>query len=336
MHNFFSKYQRDSITLYLRMIDEQLALVTKPTIVRAQWLYEKGRFAFNEGDYAAALTFSQRGLEYILRYFPDQIRLKYLVLNTIGIGYRRTGQTDEAIAHYEDLLATSRAEADQVKMTGAILNNLGLAYKDCGDWAKAIRCLSDAIHYYAINLSPTYEDIGSGYDNIAICYQLEGRLDSALLYSRKSLDFIKHNLGARHPDLLLPMCSMMRTYLDEKNLKPALALHLEAIALLKDLGWHEDNPEGDYYLADGFDVFAYGREIYRDLYDLTQDTTYLTKAITDGGYFMAMTDYAYDNLKNDLSRELFQLKHGHVFAECINDLYTLNQIHPSTSLIEKA
>ena len=51
---------------------------------------------------------------------------------------------------------------------------------------------------------------------------------------------------------------------------------------------------------------------------------------------MAMTDYAYDNLKNDLSKEIFQLKHAEVFSGCVDDLYSLYEISHDASLIEKA
>ena len=163
--------------------------------------------------------------------------MKYLLLNAIGIAYRRLGYIDEAIAHYENLVGPSREEADASRLTGAFLNNLGLAYKDCGDYSSAIRRLADAIEYYQINVSTTFYDIGTGYDNIAICYQSEGKLDSALLFSKKSMDFISRNMGASHPDLLLAMCSMMNTLTLRKEYKAALAINLKGKSLLKELGW---------------------------------------------------------------------------------------------------
>ncbi len=333
---FWTHYQMDSVAYYLDEMEHQLEAVTWPVAVKIGWFYEKGRLATSQGDYEASLTFSQQGLEYLEHYFPDELRFKYLLKNVIGITYRRTGRTDDAINWYEDILSNNDTEIHSVRMKGAVLNNLGLAYKDCGEWESAVRRLSDAITYYTQNFSPTFPDIGSGYDNIAICYQAEGNLERALYYSFKSMDFISKNLGPTHPDLLLPMNSITSSYFQQGNLDAALAMNLRAQSLMQTLGWSPANPEGDYYLADGFDVFAYAVDIQRAVYDATADTSHLESAIRSGSYFMAMTDYAYDNLKNDLSKEIFQKKHANVFSACIWDLYTLYQLTRDTALIAQA
>lgn len=329
-------YQADSVAYMLDKVEQLLKLVTFPVKTKIGWFYDKGRLAFGQGDYEAASTFTMRGLEYLNQHFPNETRMKYLLMNAIGIGYRRMGKADEAITWYEDILKQREDEVHTVRMTGALLNNLGLAYKDCGEWDNAIRRLSDAITYYSQTFSPTYEDIGSGYDNIAICYQSKGDLVTALRYSQKSLDFIRTNLGPNHPDLLLPMNSITSTYLEGGNWKAALDMNLKAQALMRELGWKEDDPAGDYYLADGFDVFAYARDIQRARYDTSSDPDDLRAAIKAGGHFMALTDYAYDHLKNDLSKELFQAKHGKVFSACIRDVYDLYQKTKDRSLIELA
>jgi CHAT domain-containing protein len=333
---FRIQYKTDSIAFYLDLMEDHLEAIHHPVKQKFGWYYEKGRYAFSQGDYEVALTFSRRGLEYLERFFPDQLRSKYLLINAIGIGYRRIGETDEAIAWYEDILERYAGEINSVRMTGAILNNLGLGYKDCGDWENAISRLSDAIAYYTMTFSPTYEDIGSGYDNIAICYQAKGEMSNALRYSQKSLDFIRTNLGASHPDLLLPMNSITSTYFLDGNIRKAQEMNIKTQALMVELGWSAENPEGDYYQADGFDVFAYAIDIERALYDQLSDTSYLMQAIQAGARFMAMTDYAYDNLKNDLSKEIFQSKHDKVFSLCIRDLFILYEMTHEPQVLEKA
>ncbi len=268
---FWFRYQADSVAHYLDLIERHINEMKTPVDVKIQWLYEKGRYASHQGDYEAALTFYQRGLEYVNKHFPDQLRIKYLLQNAIGIGYRRIGNATKAIRHYEVILARFGYEVHAVKMTGAFLNNLGLAYKDQNDCVNSIRRISDAIDYYAENFSPDYADIGSGYDNIAICYQIQGKLDSALFFSHKSLEFIRQNLGEGHPDLLLPMNGITSVLLQKKKFAEALDINTKAKSLLKDLGWSEDAPGGDYYLADGFEVFSYAVAIQR---------SYLTKQPT--------------------------------------------------------
>lgn len=329
-------YKADSVVYILDQVEQLLTQVNYPVKTKIGWFYDKGRHAFSLGDYEAGSTFTMRGLEYLNQHFPNETRRKYLLMNVIGIGYRRMGKTDEAITWYEDILQQHQDEVHAVRMTGALLNNLGLAYKDCGEWDNAIRCLSDAITYYSQTFSPSYEDIGSGYDNIAICYQSKGDLVTALRFSQKSLDFIRTNLGPNHPDLLLPMNSITSTYLEDGKWKAALDINLKAQALMRELGWQADDPGGDYYLADGFDVFAYARDIWRAHYAASSDPDDLRAAIKAGEHFMALTDYAYDHLKNDLSKELFQAKHSKVFSACIHDVYDLFQETKDRSLIELA
>jgi len=333
---FRFNYQLDSVARYLDLMGTHLDALPQPAAEKITWWYEKARFAFQESDYATGMNFSQQGLQYLRAYFPDLLREKYLLLNTIGIANRRLGKVDEAIDHYERILRTSWDEANAVKMNGAILNNLGLAYKDCGDWTLAIARLQSAIQYYSKNISPTFEDIGSGFDNLAICYEAIGQPDSALYYSHRSLQFIHLNLGALHPDQLLPMNSITYTLIKQGRLDEALSMNEQSLALLRQLGWSENSPEGDYYLADGFDVLAYSILIHRFRYQHAHDTLELLDAIQAGDDFMAMTDYAYDNLKNDLSKELFLNKHNDIFTACIASLADLYAFHPDTSLFAKA
>ena len=333
---FWSRYQTDSLAHYLDLIEDVINKSRVPLEVKTQWLYEKGRYAVNQGDYEAALTFYQRGLEYLNKHFPDQLRIKFLLQNAIGIGYRRTGNASEAIQHYENILARFEEQVHSVKMTGAFLNNLGLAYKDRNDCVNSIRRIKEAINYYSKNFSPDYPDIGSAYDNIAICYENQGKLDSALFFSHKSLEFIRQNLGTGHPDLLLPMNGITSVLLKKGKYAEALAINTKAKALMIDLGWRHDDPDGNYYMADGFDVFASSVKIRQALFARTADTTHLIRAIEDGDYFMSLTDYAYDNLKNDLSKEIFQLKHASMFSACVANLHTLYKITYDPSIIEKA
>ena len=323
---FRYNYALDSLNTYLDIIEDELEKVSEISEAELSWLYEKGRLAYQHNDYESALTFLSKAVSFLEEHFPEKERFKFLLLNGVGIQYRRLGRNQQAINHYTAIFDTLGPQLDSYDLTGSYLNNVGLNYMDMSDYDEAIKNMKSAVAYYEERVSPRHIEIGSGLDNISLCYKLLGKIDSSLYYSTSSYNFIKQNIGSQHPDLLLPLSTMAFSYLSLRKYPKAKNAIDEAYNLMKTLGWEKDDPSGNYFIENAFDILSAKLRFETAQYKITNKEEWLHKIQKTSDEFIATFDYAYSHLVSDLSRSLFHSRYHKSYTLCIDNLYTLYSI----------
>ncbi|NND31906.1 MAG: CHAT domain-containing protein [Saprospiraceae bacterium] len=333
---FRSISQNDSLERHLDLMAQYLAQVKKPSTLKITLEYERARHAYLQNDFQGSLTYLQYALQYLDKYFPNEVLQRLSLLNGIGIGYRRTNQSDKAIEHHHKTLVYLESHPEHADYEGNILNNLGLCHADLSQNSEAIYFMQKAIAAYK-NLGSRYIDqIATGYVNIASVYSGLGQVDSAVGYIDRSLKLMQETYGSSYPDQLFPLASVTNFYYAAEQFDLADSAYSYAVSFLKSLGWSATDPDGDYYIFDAFDLLTYGIKIKTALYERNQDIRYLQEAIHTADAFMATVDYAIDGLKNAVSKEVFQGSRGPTFSVAIDNLYTLFKLTNADSLVDKA
>ena len=311
--------QVDSIEIVLNEMELMFANVDHPSAEYMRWLYEKARFSYDRADYEACLIHLTSSLDYLNKHYPENLERKILIMNAMGISYRRKNQPREAVRHLHKVLDF----VDSTGMNhqyGTVANNLGLSYRDIGDYVNAIKYMSAAIENYLQIGGPAAMQAGTGYDNIAQCYLSLGDLAEAENFSEKAIDFISNRLSEEHPDMLVPLNTLTDIHLRQGDLDKAYAVNERANDLVIELGWTIDDPNGSYILEDVFGTIGFRTKLYRNLYDESGDPSMLDTAIIQGRRFIATTDYAYDHLKSSISRDIFIAQYEVLFTLFIDNL----------------
>ena len=106
--------------------------------------------------------------------------------------------------------------------------------------------------------------------------------------------------------------------------------------LLVKKGWEIDDPSGDYFLADLFSVLSAEIAFHQKKYEHGGTTDDLYRGISAADDFIRSTEYAFDQFKQSLSRELFLNAHRAVFQMAIDMAFEISEKTGENSSIHKA
>ncbi len=182
----------------------------------------------------------------------EQPEVRARLLEAIGKAYRRQGQTDRAVAYFEDSLRIrDQAGLPRDAQTGSILAELAIALRQIDRFEDADRALVEALH-----ISET-SDGGktlAGAQLLGNVGQLElsrGNLVKADEYLNRALELTREIAGPRHQQVaaVLIDISNVRSWMDditgaEKAAREAVSIYRETV--------HERHPDrvmADYHLA---------------------------------------------------------------------------------------
>ena len=190
--------QIDSLVAYLRRAEIEVEKISGPHVLHITLAYQKGRMAYMQDDLEASLTYLQNGLQYLNLHFKNDINSKLLLLNGIGIGYRRHKSFEKAVQSFTEALQIIEQNPAFVSRTGNLLNNLGLAYMNLEYYPDAIRSILKSRDFYIIHFGSDHFEIGTAYDNIGLCYERAEKLDSAMFYYSMSEEIhqVSHRRGS--------------------------------------------------------------------------------------------------------------------------------------------
>ncbi len=327
--------QEDSMQHHLNAMRENIELLGSPTRLAISLEYEQARLAYIQNDQASLLTYLESALSYLDTHFPEEIRLRLNILNGIGIGLRRTFQPEKAIEHHHRTLAYLNEKDPGSNWVGTVLNNVGLCFQDLLEYDSAIYYMNKAIHHYRF-LGPEYMDqIGSGLYNVSSCFRYAGTLDSALVYGLKSLEILEAHHGSNHADLLLPYISLTLTCIKQEDFEKATDFYTKGMELLKVLGWSRDDPSVNAYMQDVFPMIGSGIFLARAQFLDTGEERFLNLALSRGEDFMYTMDYAYDYLKNSISKDIFQGQHKNYINTIIENQFLAFEFFQEDSIISK-
>ena len=340
-HHLIAKgYQRsakiDSMSMHIDSMANYVELIQSPSILRVLLGYIQGRNAHLKGDFQASLNYLLNALTYLEKHFPSNIEQRKFLLNGIGIGYRRTSQQIKAIQHHHRTLQYLQANTTDTHWQANILNNLGLCYEDLAKYDSAAYYMLAAIAGYE-QMAPRFTNqVATGYANLARVYNSSGQPELAMQYVQKSANLMHSTYGENHPDLLLTDAILAEIYFNDSKIIPALGSINLALQRLKSLGWSKKSPRGEYYLSDALATLADRVEIMTALFHEGEKISVLDSALAAADDFLTTVDFAYDNLKSQVSKEVFQKMHRRIFSIAIDNLHNKYLIDPDVQYVEEA
>jgi CHAT domain-containing protein/Tfp pilus assembly protein PilF len=221
---------------------EEHALPEKPT-ARASII--NGYIHSAEGNYQEAISMYTAALEK-LSDLPGDIyvmRLLSQIHNNIGIVYRRTGEPEKALHHYE--LASEvikEALGDTHHEMALIYNNMGGIYYGLGDRGKAAEYFIRSASILIENFGENNNRVAIAYNNAGISYLQLGEIDTAFRYLELSQQ-IKVNIhGEDHPETAVGYNNLASYYLQMGQFENAEENYLRSIEIRRNV-YGENHPD---------------------------------------------------------------------------------------------
>ncbi|GAA4330790.1 tetratricopeptide repeat protein [Flaviaesturariibacter amylovorans] len=156
----------------------------------------------------------------------------HIVLNTIGLCLRATGQTDSAVAYFQKALAEAGAASRPV-WVGIVKGNLGIAYYAQGSYAEAIPLIAEDIHESEAT-NNTFRNRVKSLAILGECYaRLGRRAESAATLEKAQALFRERRFEQEHDLVTELFPRLARHYAGQGDFERATGL-LEAAARSRD------------------------------------------------------------------------------------------------------
>ncbi|WP_089935670.1 tetratricopeptide repeat protein [Candidatus Entotheonella palauensis] len=153
------------------------------------------------------------------------------LLGTLGSGYYRLGQVNQAIRYYERALVISCEIGDR-QGEGAQLGNLGNAYRALGEMDKAIKYVEQAL-IISREIGDRQGEI-TRLGNLGIAYHVIGEMDKAIEYVEQAL-IISRETGNRQSEGGL-LGTLGLVYRDLGEMDKAIVQYEQALVISRETG----------------------------------------------------------------------------------------------------
>ncbi len=161
-------------------------------------------FANNTGDYSSALSLGLQAKEAAITEHKEDSEEYALVLNNLGMIYRRHRLYKEAETSYKQALKIYKNLKNRDEsFTATIMDNLGLLYQEQGIYDEALLLCSKALKIYKSQFGEEHIDTAICISNIALIYQEQGQYKEAEPLFKKSLKINHKLLEKNHPNIAI-------------------------------------------------------------------------------------------------------------------------------------
>ncbi len=168
-------------------------------------------------DYLAAIESLNLALEYA--NCLDSYKINMKINNLYGTIYKNIGFFDQANKYY--FAALDIIEKNNLDEKGIVLNNIGSVYSYIKDYSKAIEYFKKSAKFIF-----DAEKLNLINYNIASCYEVIGRVDSAKIYFEGVLKYTE--ISFRNDLRISTLINLSAIYLDNNNFSESIRLCLEA------------------------------------------------------------------------------------------------------------
>jgi tetratricopeptide (TPR) repeat protein len=152
-------------------------------------------------------------------------------MNNLGIAYRSTGRTGDAVRLFEEVRDRAPAAFGANHLhTLATLNNLGLAYRTERRLDDAARVLGDALPRCQAALPADHPLTLAVMNNVADVYRAAGRTSESAVLFREVVRRAESLLGPDHPDVFTAMFNLGEACRDLGRADEAVDWHEQALA----------------------------------------------------------------------------------------------------------
>ena len=212
----------------LQLIIAKYSSITKK-VLKANVHYKMGIIAFYRSNFSAALTEYNKSL----RIYTETEDKKGIstVLNTIGVVLIEQGSTSQGVSQFNR--AKKIAISENLKdLTAKINMNLGNAFTIRGMWKEAKNSYEEVLT--ALGNRQANSNRAQILHNLAIVDTAVGKLDEALEYIKKSIDYSK-SVNNPHMKALFYLAESV-IYCKQGDYASATALATTAFQLFSDMG----------------------------------------------------------------------------------------------------
>lgn len=181
-------------------LSESATMAGKP---RARVYLAKGHLEDSKGNYTEAVEAYQLAIENVNNLERDLEVLKILsqVYNNIGISYRRLGNIQSAMNHYQAGLNIAReAYGPDHPELAYLYNSIGAVHYTNGDIGTAAEYFLKSAAIFEVNYGENDELVAGTLNNAALCYIELGDLDSATRQLERAQQIKEEILGRYHLD----------------------------------------------------------------------------------------------------------------------------------------
>lgn len=192
------------------------------------------------GQMGSARLLFERAIERLERGAPEELGLRALLLQELGLSLYEAGILDEAVAHLEEALEIFEAEygTDSLEYAGALMDHM-VARANAGDTEGMAEVFAHTRTLMAEVFPPDHEFFALICHNEASVAWLEGRGEEALERIREARDIYARRYGPSHPEAAEEAGPIATVLLDLGRPEEALAELEPAYAILREaLGPH--------------------------------------------------------------------------------------------------
>ncbi|MDD5571352.1 MAG: tetratricopeptide repeat protein [Bacteroidales bacterium] len=224
-------------------------------------------YSYSKGDYAKAIEYFQKGIEYAKKTKNSKLTLIILYGN-IGIAYDRMEKYDDAMFYYSKAF-----EADKDIANHEINELLGNHYQLLNNYTKALECYSKALNFYEKTQNDFFKCIVLIY--IGDLYLKKKMYDTAINYYNKALPIAIEQKS--DPNLILIYKSLASIYLSTNNFQKAITYSQKSYDISKRINEMPTYCESAKLLSlsyeksnNLFEAFKYKKEyieVYEKLYN---------------------------------------------------------------------
>lgn len=249
-------------------------------ITSARLEMEIGLTNDTDGNYEEAISNYRSALSLIdeKEQSTEVTNIKAQVHSNIGISFRRLGNLDMAISHYQinrDLIEEVYGEM-HLEMAYAY-NGIGIVYYSKGDYATAGDYFKQAASIFGTNFGQFSSRRAAALNNAGISYFSVNNTAEALRIFEEAQIIKQNTLGEEHPETAVGYTNLARIYMQDGDHQKALSNSLRSIQIRKSI-YGDQHPDvispviqhGDLLVQ--MQNFTEGRTYYDEALQITRAT----------------------------------------------------------------
>lgn len=194
-------------------------------ITKARLFVLKGDNIDAQGDYRSAIEYYTKALSIVsnMKRTIEVINILSKVHNNMGISYRKLGEIDSAMDHYQiNLNLVKNNFGDNHGQLFFVYNSLGGIYYTLGDYGTAGDYFLQAAGIVKKNMGMSHQFYAGALNNAGASYFSMNNIDKALELFEEAQRIKEQMFGYEHPETAVGYANLSALYMQNGNAEAAL------------------------------------------------------------------------------------------------------------------